>query len=269
MKLYLMIKTHNITGKKYLCKKQAETADDAIKYTGSGLKWKPHLKEFGKNFSTEILFSCPVENKKEFRDIAIDYSYKLNILNDPTWMNMILEDGGGGSTPETNRSKGNKWIYKDEQRKSVCQDVLKDYLSNGWTLGFPEKFKKLMSKNLKGRPAHNKGKKIKLPHEYTSKIYRKKYNPNGVIKSNRYTTEIRRLTAKECLNRPEVLSKFKQPRKPLITAKNIITNEIKTIGRKQWFDVHQVDYRKLLKGYTSKGWKLVVVPGLEPGTSPL
>ena len=75
--------------------------------------------------------------------------------------------------------------------------------------------------------------------------------------------------AKECLNRPEVLLKFKQPRKPSITAKNVATNEIKTLGRRQWHDVHQIDYRKLLKGYTSKGWKMVVVPGLEPGTSPL
>lgn len=263
MKLYLMIKTHNVTGKKYLCKKQAETDVDAIKYTGSGLRWKPHLKEFGKNFTTEILFICPIENKKEFKNIAVDYSYKLNILSDPNWMNMILEDGGGGSTSETNGSKGKKWIYKDEQRKSVCQNVLQEYLSNGWNLGFPEKFKKLISEHRKGKPAHNKGKQLKLPHEYTSRIYKKKYN------QKRYTSEMRRLTAKKCLNRPDVLLKFKQPRKPPITAKNVTTNEIKTLGRRQWHDVHQIDYRKLLKGYTSKGWKMVVVPGLEPGTSPL
>ena len=59
MKLYLMIKTHNVTGKKYLCKKQAETDVDAIKYTGSGLRWKPHLKEFGKNLYGYIL-NCAV-----------------------------------------------------------------------------------------------------------------------------------------------------------------------------------------------------------------
>lgn len=268
MKLYLMIKTHNITGKKYLCKKQARSDVEAVKYTGSGLKWKPHLKEFGKNFTTEILFVCPIENKKEFRKIAIDYSYKLNILSDSNWMNMILEDGGGGSTSETNGSKGKKWIYKDEQRKSVCQSILQEYLSNGWTLGFPEKFKKIISDYSKGKIPWNKNKSLKLPHEYTSRIYKKKYNTNK-NKKNEYTSELRSLIAKECLNRPEVLLKFKQPRKSPITAKNVTTNEIKTLGRRQWHDVHQIDYRKLLKGYTSKGWKMVVVPGLEPGTSPL
>ena len=57
--LYLMIKTHNLTGKKYLCKKLTATDKKAIKYSGSGLIWKPHLKEHGFNFTTEILYKCP------------------------------------------------------------------------------------------------------------------------------------------------------------------------------------------------------------------
>ncbi len=97
-------------------------------------------------------------------------------------------------------------------------------------------------------------KKLKLIDQYSSKVSKKKYGI-PLIKKN-YTKEQRSLNSKNCLNKPEVLEKFKKPRKPLITAINVNTNEIKTLGRKQWFDVYQVDYRKLLKGYTSKGWKI-------------
>lgn len=264
MKLYLMIKTHNITGKKYLCKKQAETEKLAIRYSGSGLKWKLHIKEFGKDFTTEILFVCPIENKEEFKKVAIDYSHKLNILNNPVWMNMILEDGGGGSTSETNFSKGRKWIYRGDERKTVTLDMLSHYLNNGWILGFPENFKKILSENMKGKTPYNKGKMLKSLTEYKSKATKRKYNIPIIHTTNKtksvssYTKELRSINSKIHLNKPEVLAKFKVPRKPLITAVNIITNETKTLGRQQWYLTHKVDYRKLLKGYTSKNWRLVV-----------
>lgn len=132
-----------------------------------------------------------------------------------------------------------------------------------------DKTKKILSDKNKGKIPWNKNKSLKLPHEYTSRICKKKYNSNNSNKSNKYTSELRSLTSKECLNRPEVLLKFKQPRKPPVTAKNVTTNEIKTLGRRQWHDVYQIDYRKLLKGYTSKGWKMVDRAGLEPATEEL
>jgi group I intron endonuclease len=132
-----------------------------------------------------------------------------------------------------------------------------------------DKTKKILSDKNKGKIPWNKNKSLKLPHEYTSRICKKKYNSNNSNKSNKHTSELRSLTSKECLNRPEVLLKFKQPRKPPVTAKNVTTNEIKTLGRRQWHDVYQIDYRKLLKGYTSKGWKMVDRAGLEPATEEL
>ena len=50
MKKYkLMIKTHNVTGKKYLC---MTTKADPYKYNGSGVYWKNHIKKYGKDITT-------------------------------------------------------------------------------------------------------------------------------------------------------------------------------------------------------------------------
>lgn len=261
--LYLMIKTHRLTGKKYLCKKQTTTDEKAIRYYGSGLKWKEHLNQYGKDVDTEIIYKCPVENKYEFRKIAIDYSKKFDVVNNTDWLNVIVEEGQGGSRTETNGTRGKKWIYKNDKRKVVSVNDLESYINSGWQIGFPEHFCKKMSDIGKGKPAWNKGIRMKLPDEYKS---RKKYQ---YIPKKRFTSEQRSKISKEFLNRPEVKAKFIQPRKPLVTAQNTSTGEIKTLGRSEWYKQHRVNYKRLLKQKQSNGWKMVVVPGLEPGTSPL
>lgn len=262
--IYLMIKTHKVTGKKYLCKRETNTDKSAIKYKGSGLRWLRHLKIHGKDLDTEILYKCLYEDKNIFNTIAMVYSNKLNILDNQEWMNLVVEQGQGGSQKETNGTRGKKWIYKDNKRTLVIIDKLDEYVKNGWTIGFPPEFRKLISEQLKGKPSPNKGKRMKLPHEYTSKK-----NKNYYFKRPPYTSEMRSIILKECLNRPEVLEKFKKPRKPLITAQNIKSEEIKTMGRHAWWNFAQVNYKRLLKGGTSKGWKLVLVEGYDPSTSPL
>ena len=256
-----MIKTHNVTGCKYLCKREADNDRDAIRYSGSGLKWQQHLKKFGKDLSTEILYICPTESKEEFRTIAIKYSRELNILQYP-FLNMVFEEGQGGSRKETNGTHGKKWIYKGETRTLITIDKLDEFIKNGWTQGFPDSFIKHMSIIRKGRPAYNKGKKMKLPHEYKSKQSKRKY----YIPKLPYTSEMRSAVLKECLNRPEVISKFKAPRKPLVTAQNLKTGEIKTMGRHEWWKFDKVNYQRLLRGRQSKGWKMVLLAGLEPAT---
>ena len=58
--LYLMVKTHIVTGLKYLCKRVTTSDSKAISYKGSGKYWKNHLKIHGKNINTEILASVNV-----------------------------------------------------------------------------------------------------------------------------------------------------------------------------------------------------------------
>jgi hypothetical protein len=247
-----MIKTHNLTGKKYLCKKLTTTDKKAIKYCGSGLIWKPHLKEHGFDFTTEILYKCPESETATFSKISLEYSIKFNIVQSDDWMNMIEEIGQGGSTSRTNGTKGKKWIFKNEIRTIVSPDSVGEYVKNGWSVGYPEHFKRLISKTLKGIVPYNKGKRLKLPHEYVSRISKRKHK---LTSPSNYTSERRRETSLKCLNRPEVKLKFQKPRKPPITAFNVETNEQKTLSRKEWWEFDKVSYKRLLRGLTSKGWK--------------
>jgi hypothetical protein len=84
-----------------------------------------------------------------------------------------------------------------------------------------------------------------------------------------YTSKMRSENSKKCLNRPEVKAKFKCPRKSLITAQNIYTQEMKTMGRHEWWIFDKINYKRLLKGKIYKGWEMVDPVGIVPTSSDL
>lgn len=88
--IYLYLKTHNVTGLKYLGK----TEQDPYKYRGSGTRWKAHLKKHGHDITTEVLFKT--EDKAEFKKVALEYSNKWNIVESADFANRMLEEGQGG-----------------------------------------------------------------------------------------------------------------------------------------------------------------------------
>jgi hypothetical protein len=53
--LYLLVKTHSVTGMRYLCKRVTTSDSNAISYLGSGTRWNNHLKVHGKHINTEII----------------------------------------------------------------------------------------------------------------------------------------------------------------------------------------------------------------------
>jgi len=94
----LYIKTHKITGLKYL----GQTKENAFKYNGSGKDWKSHLKKYGKEHYTEILREC--QSKEELSNWGRYYSQYYNIINaqddygNKIWANRIPETGTGGQS---------------------------------------------------------------------------------------------------------------------------------------------------------------------------
>lgn len=103
---YLYIKTHNITGLKYLGQTSKQ---DPYLYCGSGKDWILHLNEHGYDVRTEILCEC--HSKKDLNQLGRYYSTFYKILTavddfgNRIWANRIPETGGGGSPTEETRQK--------------------------------------------------------------------------------------------------------------------------------------------------------------------
>lgn len=95
-KHFLMIKTHNITGLKYLCKKSTNNILECFKYKGSGTYWKRHLKIYGSNITTVIIEEC--DSKQELIDRGIYWSKELNVVMSDEFANLVEERGDGGPT---------------------------------------------------------------------------------------------------------------------------------------------------------------------------
>jgi len=86
---YLYIKQHSITKKCYFGK---TTRKDPIKYLGSGLHWKRHIKEHGREF-VETLWYKLFTAEKELVGIANLFSEQQDIVKSELWLNLIPETG--------------------------------------------------------------------------------------------------------------------------------------------------------------------------------
>lgn len=93
---YLMIKTHNKTGFKYLCQTRRK---DPHAYLGSGTHWKLHLKTHGADITTEVIGQY--EDKAMLKEAGIYYSNLHNVVESEEWANLRIEDGDGGDTSKT------------------------------------------------------------------------------------------------------------------------------------------------------------------------
>lgn len=88
----LYVKTHKVTGLKYLGK----TEKDPYTYSGSGIRWKRELNKYGNDVETEILFQS--ESFEDIREKGLYYSELWNIVESDDWSNLIEENGSGGDT---------------------------------------------------------------------------------------------------------------------------------------------------------------------------
>lgn len=94
---YLYLKTHNITGLKYL---GYTGRKDPYKYKGSGDYWSKHINKHNYDVTTEILKEC--SSKDEIKEWGLYYSYLWNVVEErdehgnKTWANLKNESGDGG-----------------------------------------------------------------------------------------------------------------------------------------------------------------------------
>jgi phage gpG-like protein len=107
--IYLYLKTHNQTGLKYLGK----TVKDPFEYKGSGKYWLRHIKKYGYDVTTEILFQT--EDEKLFKKVSLEYSNKLNIVESNEYANIVPEQGDGGYVPRPKESYEQGYLTKKQR----------------------------------------------------------------------------------------------------------------------------------------------------------
>lgn len=123
MTIYLYVKTHNITGLKYLGK----TAKDPFIYNGSGKYWQRHLRKYGYDITTEILFETT--DPSEIKEKGLYYSNLFDVVNSDQWANLKPESGDGGVTsPEIiqkilNTKKANGYVLTEETKSKISASL--------------------------------------------------------------------------------------------------------------------------------------------------
>lgn len=127
--LYLYVKTHNITGLKYLGK----TKQNPFNYLGSGKIWTRHIKKHGKNISTQILLTT--ESKEELKETGLFFSRLWNIVESDDWANCRPEEGDGGDNSANidyayARKMRNQPHVKAKREKVIEEKYGKTYYSN-------------------------------------------------------------------------------------------------------------------------------------------
>ncbi len=130
---YLYIKTHNKTGLKYL----GQTIRNPYEYNGSGNYWKRHLQKYGNDVITEII--AAFDNLDDLKVAGQFWSKKWNIIESNEWANLEEENGNGGSTFRSEKTRQKLSIFRTGKIHT-------------------EETKRRMSEQRKGRIPWNKGK---------------------------------------------------------------------------------------------------------------
>lgn len=151
---YLYVKTHNVTGLKYLGQTKRL---DYHKYRGSGKYWKSHLKQHGFNYTTKLLLETT--DKEILKLFGVYYSKLWNVIESDDWANLSYERGEGGGPinrqiTELQREKISKSLtgrkFTESHRKNLS-------LARTGKL-VTEETREKMSNSHRGRVAWNKGK---------------------------------------------------------------------------------------------------------------
>jgi len=117
----LYLKIHRITGLRYL----GQTKSNALTYSGSGVDWKQHLKEYGNEVDTEILLETT--DKEERNNWGKYYSKLWNVVSavddfgNKIYANRITETGGGGGAKS---EQGSRNIAAANRKKATNPEFI-------------------------------------------------------------------------------------------------------------------------------------------------
>ena len=129
--IYLYVKTHRITGLKYL----GQTIRDPYSYKGSGIHWTRHIKKYGNEVDTTVIAEC--KDKVELKNLGIYYSKLWNVVSSPNWANCMPEEGSGGQTVSAesrlgigNPMFGRKNPCSEDKQLAISKTKNKDKINN-------------------------------------------------------------------------------------------------------------------------------------------
>jgi hypothetical protein len=162
MIIYLYKKTHCKTGLHYLGQ---TTAKDPMKYPGSGIYWRKHLKVHGRDIETEVLREC--HSKEEVKEWGEHYSKLWNVSESSEWANLKDETGDGGKTVGYKHSdEAKRKISEARKGKKLppehCESISKAKLGISWghhtettkkrfrSFRHSDEFKKTLSEDRRG-----------------------------------------------------------------------------------------------------------------------
>lgn len=148
---YLYVKTHNKTRLNYL----GFTIRDPYKYNGSGKYWLNHLKQYGTDLSTKIIFET--SSYDELKQIGLFFSNIFDVVQSDNWANLKPEYGDSGFGWKHSPEILEKMRQRSLGRKHTPEAKEKCRIAKLGKKQSPEHIAKL-SKVRKGKTPHNKGK---------------------------------------------------------------------------------------------------------------
>jgi hypothetical protein len=114
MKYKLMVKKHAITGLKYLC---MTIKKDWQSYRGSGVYWKSHLREHGReHVITELIFET--DDHKEFKKRCLVVSDSLDVVKSEEYANLMPETGELGGKVFSTQTQERQIEIREKCRSS-------------------------------------------------------------------------------------------------------------------------------------------------------
>lgn len=191
--IYLYVKTHKLTGKKYLGQTSSK---NPFTYKGSGKYWKQHIKKYGYNVTTEILKEC--SSKEEVKYWGEYYTNLWNVVSSNEWANLKPETGDGGSIKGTNLGRK----HTEETKEKISKNTRGKPKPNN-SVPRTEEQKKHLSKINTGKKhsqeTREKMRQMSTGRTHTEEVKEKMRKPKSILtrKNMKSAQEKRRLSVKE------------------------------------------------------------------------